>query len=112
MSCPDTGAWRAWLDDEAGTCLADPAEHLQTCAACRYLVEELRQNAGGVAVALAALSPGELLSPADVARAHGWSSGARRRPSLRRLRPHGRSSRSAGHVSSVSSPYSLGEEIV
>jgi anti-sigma factor RsiW len=47
--CPDTGFWRAWLD-EAGQPEAN--QHLQACAACQTQVESLRRNASHAAAAL------------------------------------------------------------
>jgi hypothetical protein len=62
-TCPDTGYWRAWLDDP------DPAAdgHLQSCAACQTQVESLRTNASHAASALevlAAPAPPSLLATA------------------------------------------------
>ncbi len=40
MNCPDTGVWRAWLDEE--TAIPGPEEHLAVCGPCAATVAELR----------------------------------------------------------------------
>jgi anti-sigma factor RsiW len=60
ITCPEAGAWRAWLDGER----ADPAveAHLQRCSACQAEVELLRQNASHAAAALELLRVPDTLS--------------------------------------------------
>ncbi len=43
MNCPDTGVWRAWLDEE--TAIPGPEEHLAVCGDCAAMVAELRTTA-------------------------------------------------------------------
>jgi hypothetical protein len=64
--CPDTGFWRAWLD-EAGQ--PEATQHLQTCAACEAQVELLRRNASQASAALDLLAAPQALSAFDVATA-------------------------------------------
>lgn len=71
-TCPDEGAWRAWLDaDAAGldppTRLAHERHH-QQCAHCQARLSDLRGAAAATTVALDRLAgPIALLSPAETA---------------------------------------------
>ena len=67
MTCPDTGVWRAWLDEE--TAIPGPEEHLAVCGPCAATVAELRTTSD-----LARRQMAVLLSPpvsvgTDVGRA-------------------------------------------
>ena len=64
--CPDTGFWRAWLD-EAGE--AQATQHLQTCAACQAEVASLRRNASNTAAALDVLDAPDAPSLIETAAA-------------------------------------------
>lgn len=63
-TCPDDSVWRAWLDHE--TDAPEPA-HLETCAGCRRVVDELREDASFAHSSMAALAPDDLPTPAEVA---------------------------------------------
>src|SRR5579864_1616204 len=81
-TCPEIGAWRAWLDHEAD--LADPEGHLETCPGCRRLVDDLRTDALFARDELASLAAHELPRPAAVALARErvqWRHAATRRNS-------------------------------
>lgn len=54
-ACPDTGTWRAWLDDE--TAIPAPETHLAGCGACARTVAELRSAAGFASRKMTVLSP-------------------------------------------------------
>jgi hypothetical protein len=66
-TCPDIGAWRAWLDHEDLSSL--PAAHLPACPACQQLVADLRADAAVVESSLSMLAPTRLPSVAEVAAA-------------------------------------------
>src|SRR5579859_724445 len=63
LSCPDLGAWRAWLDHEDESPRFD--EHLAGCPACQRLVADLREDAASVHAAFALLAPIGLPSAAE-----------------------------------------------
>ncbi len=56
MPCPDLGALRASIDDDAGT-PAPLHDHVQTCAACADTLAELQRNAELAAPAIALTTP-------------------------------------------------------
>jgi hypothetical protein len=62
-TCPDQGAWRAWLDHEHG----DPAldEHIRTCAACASTVDGLRASAATASDAVRRIGPTRLPTAAE-----------------------------------------------
>ncbi|MCA1644345.1 MAG: hypothetical protein LC797_02365 [Chloroflexi bacterium] len=60
-SCPDLGAWRAWLDREDESPLLD--EHLAACPGCQRVFAELRDDAAAVGEALAMLAPDQASVP-------------------------------------------------
>jgi hypothetical protein len=64
-TCPDIGAWRAWLDHEDDSPRLD--EHISDCPACRRLVADLREDASSVHTAFALLAPIGLPSAAETA---------------------------------------------
>src|SRR5438132_5806495 len=77
-TCPDIGAWRAWLDHED-----DPsfmADHLQACPGWQRLVAALRDEAASVGHTLSVLAPTRLPSAAEVAVARGRLETGRRSP--------------------------------
>jgi hypothetical protein len=65
LSCPDIGAWRAWLDHEDESIHLD--EHLRGCPACQRLVADVREDAAGVREAISLLAPIGLPSVAETA---------------------------------------------
>src|SRR5690242_6395784 len=65
QTCPEIGAWRAWLDREDE--LPEATTHLETCPGCRRLVDELRADAAFAHGGLASLAPLELPRSAEVA---------------------------------------------
>jgi hypothetical protein len=79
-TCPDSGAWRVWLDSEDQTPALEG--HLADCSGCRRVVAELRADAEIVGDAFALLAPGQssLPSTTDVAFARERFEAARRRP--------------------------------
>ncbi len=66
-TCPDRGAWRAWLDREEHA--PDLALHLDACAACQRLVDDLRQNAAFANEALHTVSASRPPSAPEIALA-------------------------------------------
>ncbi|HEY3061106.1 MAG TPA: hypothetical protein VGL99_19245 [Chloroflexota bacterium] len=64
-TCPDVGAWRAWLDREEHA--PDLAQHLDSCAACRRHVGNLRHNAAVASDALRTVSATRLPTAAEIA---------------------------------------------
>jgi len=66
-TCPDVGAWRAWLDHEDRP--ADLGEHLQTCPGCQHVLADLRQSAAEVHDTLSLLDPTRSPSSGDIALA-------------------------------------------
>jgi hypothetical protein len=99
QTCPDVGAWRAWMDGE--TDLAE--EHLGSCAGCRQVVAELREDAATARGGLAALAPGQLPSAAEVAVARERLDWRR----VQRQRVPQRAERAAGptRVTRISTPW-------
>src|ERR1051326_1771573 len=65
QTCPDVGAWRAWLDHEAD--LPEGGRHLDLCPACRQLVDQLQQDAAFAHANVWGLRPDVLPNSADVA---------------------------------------------
>src|SRR4051794_22855322 len=66
-TCPDLGAWRAWLDrvdHEAHE--PDLAEHLDDCVACQQQVSDLRRNAALAGDAMRLVSAAPLPTTAEV----------------------------------------------
>ena len=55
MSHPDTGTWRAWLDDEA--LVPDAERHLSACADCTRELTRVRADASYATTAVALLDP-------------------------------------------------------
>jgi hypothetical protein len=89
-TCPDVGAWRAWLDHEDHP--PSMAEHLQECPGCRRLVDDLRDDAASVGQTLSALAPSGLPSAAEIAVARerleiGRRPAAAAQPPTRSLEP-------------------------
>src|SRR5436305_1835619 len=66
MTCPDSGAWRAWLDDEPHP---DLTGHLESCSRCQANVESLRATAQHAAGHLQLLAAGATPSPVETAAA-------------------------------------------
>jgi len=64
-TCPDVGAWRAWLDREEHA--PDLTLHLDSCAACQRLVDDLRHNAAVASDAVHSISATRLPSAAEIA---------------------------------------------
>jgi hypothetical protein len=77
-TCPDEGAWRAWLDREEHA--PDLAPHLDACATCRELVTDLRHNATIATEALRSLSAARLPSAAETAMARERLAWRQRQP--------------------------------
>ena len=107
LTCPDAGAWRAWLDEP------DPRleAHLDACNACRQQVDDLSTNAAYAAMALQHLAPATLPSPAEAAAARqrlaargqpapGVAAHAAPRRGRRRL-PGGRAAEREGQASAA-----------
>jgi hypothetical protein len=90
QTCPDIGAWRAWLDHEAD--LPDGGHHLDTCPGCQRLVDELRQDAAFARDGLSSLAPGQAPKPAEVAvareRVQWRHAAAHRRAPAEAIGPH------------------------
>ena len=89
-TCPDIGAWRAWLDHEDHP--SSMAEHLQACPGCQRLVADLRDDAASVGHTLSVLAPTRLPSAAEVAVARerletGRRPAAAAQPPTRTLEP-------------------------
>lgn len=63
QTCPDIGAWRAWLDHEDESPHFDG--HLAGCPGCQRLIADLREDAASVHAALALLAPIGLPSAAE-----------------------------------------------
>lgn len=78
LTCPDIGAWRAWLDAESGAIAGDPETHLAACAACRGLLADLRRNAALTATLIRPLPPETLPSAPAVELARTRLHAARR----------------------------------
>lgn len=55
MPHPDTGTWRAWLDDEV--LVPDADRHLSGCLDCTREISRLREDASHASTALALLDP-------------------------------------------------------
>jgi hypothetical protein len=66
--CPDTGFWRAWLDDAVEP-EAEADHHLRTCQTCQAEVETLRRTASQAALAFDVLAAPATPSALDVAAA-------------------------------------------
>lgn len=99
-TCPDAGVWRAWLDHEADV---PDASHLETCAGCRRIVDELREHATFAHAGLSALAAEDLPTSADVAVARSrldWRQAvAQRRPA------EPREARGPGVLTRLSTPW-------
>jgi len=66
MPCPDLGALRASLDDDAAGTPAPPHDHVHACASCADTLAELQRNAELAAPAIALTAPDVPPSPAAV----------------------------------------------
>ena len=70
--CPEIGEWRAWLDRQHTA--TDLSDHLATCAACRAVVDDLRDDAGYADGALSLL-PLASPTPEDISVARARLAG-------------------------------------
>jgi hypothetical protein len=77
-TCPDLGAWRAWLDREKR--LPGRDAHLDACAACQEAVAQLSGNATVASDAVRSLSAAHPPSTADVAMARERLTWRQRQP--------------------------------
>ncbi|MET0832778.1 MAG: hypothetical protein ABWZ62_02280, partial [Actinomycetota bacterium] len=66
MPCPDLGALRASLDDDAAGTPAPLHDHVHACASCADTLAELQRNAELAAPAIALTAPDVPPSPAAV----------------------------------------------
>ena len=81
MACPDTGTWRAWIDEE--TSLPGANAHLRDCAYCASEVGRVRGDSSHAASAVALLDP-PAVAPAAVRTTTSLSNGRNRDSGARR----------------------------
>lgn len=103
-TCPDAGAWRAWLDHEVHPTLM--AEHLQSCPGCQRLVAELRDDAASVGHTLSILAPTRLPSAAEIAVARERLASGRR-PAAASLPPTRMLEHASMFVDRISTPWRI-----